>query len=176
VNVAAGTSRERAVVALGGNVGDRLGFLRFARRRAAAFAETNLLAASHVYETAPVGGPPQGRYLNAALLIETALAPHALLDALAAVEAEAGRARDVVDGPRTLDLDLLLYGERRIDDARLIVPHPRFAVRAFALLPAADVAPAAVVPSADGRTVAELLARLPVSADAVRVASPESWS
>ncbi len=168
--------RARAVVALGGNVGDRLGFLRFARREAADLFDSEVLAASAVYETAPVGGPPQGPYLNAALLLSTGLTPHALLDALAALEARAGRARDVADGPRTLDLDLLLYGDLQVDDARLTVPHPRFASRAFALLPAADVAPDAPVPGLLGRTVVDLLRALPSLQGAVRVLPPESWS
>ncbi len=168
--------RERALVALGGNVGDRLGFLRFARRGAAAIADSEVLAASAVYETAPVGGPPQGPYLNAALLLSTGLSPHALLDALALLETRAGRARDVADGPRTLDLDLLLYGDRIVDDPRLVVPHPRFASRAFVLVPAADVAPDLQVPGLRGRTVSELLGALTTLDGATRVLPPESWS
>lgn len=144
----------------------------------AALPGVRLVAASAVYETDPVGGPPQGRYLNAAVLLATDLAPEDLLAALQRIEAAAGRRRDVVDGPRTLDLDLLLHGTTRAATPTLALPHPRFAVRVFALAPAADVLPDAVIPG-DGRTVAAALAaRLAAGegADVRRVASPEAWA
>lgn len=144
----------------------------------AELARTRLVAASAVYETDPVGGPPQGRYLNAAALLATHLAPEDLLAALRRIEDAAGRRRDVVDGPRTLDLDLLLHGATRVASATLELPHPRFASRVFALAPAADVAPAEVIPG-DGRTVAAALAARRAAgegADVVRVAEPEEWA
>ncbi len=100
----------------------------------------------------------------------------ALLAAWALLEPRAVRARDVADGPRTLDLDLRLYGDRIVDDPRLVVPHPRFASRAFVLLPAAYVAPDLQVPGLRGRTVSELLGALTTLDGATRVLPPESWS
>jgi 2-amino-4-hydroxy-6-hydroxymethyldihydropteridine diphosphokinase len=154
-----------------------LGYLRSARRGVAALPGTRVLAASPVYETAPVGGPPQGPYLNAALLLETTAEPRALLAGLAALEDSAVRRRLVANGPRTLDLDLLVFGDEVSDDPRLTLPHPRFASRAFVLAPAADVAPELLVPGRRA-TVAELLARLgPAGREGiVRVAGPEEWS
>lgn len=166
-----------AVVALGSNLGDRLGYLRDARRALASLRGAAAPVASAVYETAPVGGPPQGPYLNAAVALRTTLDPHELLSALQAVEAAAARAREVRDGPRTLDLDLVLYGDRESDDPALTLPHPRFALRAFALLPAADVAAGVVVPRTGGRTVRELLAAVRADAAAARrVAGADDWA
>jgi 2-amino-4-hydroxy-6-hydroxymethyldihydropteridine diphosphokinase len=163
---------ERALIGLGSNVGDRLSWLRLARRRVSGLPGTTILAASPVFETDPVGGPPQGAYLNACLAVRTALAPHALLDAMRAVESDAGRARTVENGPRTLDLDLLLFGERAIADHRLTVPHPRFLQRAFALVPAAEVAGPWRVPGAG--TVASAAAAVP-PAGVRRFCAPGDW-
>lgn len=137
----------RAVVGLGGNVGDRLAALREAAARIGRVAR--VLARSRVYETAPVGGPPQGAFLNAALLVEHDGSAHALLDDLQRIEAELGRdrAREVRWGPRTIDLDVLFIEGATLDDARLIVPHPRLRERAFALSPLLDVAPRAIDPA-----------------------------
>jgi 2-amino-4-hydroxy-6-hydroxymethyldihydropteridine diphosphokinase len=166
--------RTPALIGVGSNLGDRLAALRLARRRIAALPETAIAAASPVFETEPVGGPPQGRYLNACLAVETALEPAALLDALLAIEREAGRTRSGRDAPRTLDLDLLLFGEQVIADDRLAVPHPRFALRAFALVPAAAVAPSwRVPPGAD--TVGQLAARAGL-AGVRRCGAPEDWA
>jgi 2-amino-4-hydroxy-6-hydroxymethyldihydropteridine diphosphokinase len=170
------SSGVRALVGLGGNVGDRLAYLRGARRKAAEFPKTRLLAASSLYETAPVGGPPQGPYLNAALLLSTELSPRELLAAMREVEDAARRARSVPDGPRTLDFDLLVYADVALSEKDLELPHPRFSKRLFALAPAADVAPDLVVPRTEGRTVGDLLRALPPSTDVVRVAAPEDWS
>jgi 2-amino-4-hydroxy-6-hydroxymethyldihydropteridine diphosphokinase len=147
-----------ALVGLGSNVGDRLSWLKFARRRVAALDSTTVTAASAVFETEPEGGPPQARYLNACLALSTRLAPHELLDSLLAIEAAAGRVRSVRNAPRTLDLDVLLFGALAFADSRLTVPHPRFASRAFALVPAAEIAAAWPVPPSDV-TVSELAAR-----------------
>ena len=123
--------RERAYVALGSNVGDRDGHLRFARERIAALPDTRVVAASAVEETAPVGGVAQGAYLNQMLAVDTALAPAALLRALQAIEHDAGRTRDVRWGPRTLDLDIVLFGSHRVSDPALRVPHPELPNREF---------------------------------------------
>jgi len=142
-----------AAVALGSNLGDRIAHLRFATKAVSDLG--SLVAKSSVYETAPFGGPEQGPYLNAIVVVETDLEPHALLDALLAIEQQAGRRRTVRWGPRTLDLDLILYGDETIDDARLTVPHPRFGERRFVLEPLVEVLPEATAPG--GRRAADLL-------------------
>ena len=149
----------RAYVSLGTNLGDRAAHLGLALRSLAALPTTRVVALSPVYETDPVGPPPQGPYLNAAVEIETALEPRALLDGLLAIERAAGRARSVRDAARTLDLDLLLYADRVIDEPDLRVPHPRLAERAFVLEPLAALAPEQVHPVL-GETLATLAARV----------------
>jgi 2-amino-4-hydroxy-6-hydroxymethyldihydropteridine diphosphokinase len=96
---------------------------------------------SPVYETAPVGGPEQPDYLNAVVAVDTASTPRALLELAHAIESAADRVRTVRWGPRTLDVDVLLVGEERVDDADLVVPHPRMEERAFVLVPLADLDP-----------------------------------
>jgi 2-amino-4-hydroxy-6-hydroxymethyldihydropteridine diphosphokinase len=136
----------RVAIGLGANLGDRLSTLREAARRIDAVAP--ILARSHVWETAPVGGPPQPDYFNAALLVEWRESPGALLAALLAIEAELGRVREVVNGPRTIDLDVLWIEGIVVDEPRLVVPHPRLHERAFALAPLLEVAPSAGDPRA----------------------------
>ena len=136
-----------AYLALGSNLGDRKTILDAA---VAALAETPgvlVQAVSSYHETAPVGGPTgQGAFLNAAAAIETSLDPFSLLDVLLAIEAEAGRVRTVHWGERSLDLDLLLYGDRLIESPTLIVPHPRMGVRRFVMAPLAEIASDAMNP------------------------------
>lgn len=127
------------VIGLGSNLGAPRTNLAQGATLLHAQPELTLLALSRVYDTAPVG-PPQPRYLNAALRLATSLAPEALLDRLLAVERALGRVRDVRWGPRTLDLDVL-WAEQPFASARLEVPHPRLCERAFALAPLLDVAP-----------------------------------
>jgi 2-amino-4-hydroxy-6-hydroxymethyldihydropteridine diphosphokinase len=136
---------ERAVeacVALGSNLGDRAAQLDYALKALAGTPGVALLATSALYETAPVGGPPgQGPYLNAAARVLTTLTPQALLARLLEIERELGRVRGPErDAPRALDLDLLLYGDRCLDEPGLVVPHPRMHERAFVLAPLCDVA------------------------------------
>jgi 2-amino-4-hydroxy-6-hydroxymethyldihydropteridine diphosphokinase len=143
----------RAAIALGSNLGDRLESFRFA---AAALAELGVVvSASSLYETAPIGGPPQDAFFNAVLVLDTDLDPRQLLDELHRIEAEAGRVREVRWGPRQLDLDLILYGTRRAEGGGMVVPHPRFAERRFVLDPLVEIWPEARTP--DGRAVAEFL-------------------
>lgn len=111
-------------VALGSNVGDREAHLAYARERLAGLLRTRLIAASLVEETEPIGPVPQGRYLNQMVLLETTLAPLELLERLHAIEAERGRQRTVRWGPRTLDLDIVRFGERHARQANLVIPHP----------------------------------------------------
>ena len=112
-------------------------------------------------ETAPVGGVPQGLYLNAAATLRTGLSPRELLDGLLAIERAHGRDRltEARWGPRTLDLDLILYGDLIINEPGLVLPHPRMHERSFVLEPLAEIAPGWVVPGR-GRTVSDLLAGL----------------
>jgi len=154
----------RAYLGLGSNLGDRLAHLQRAIDALGATAGINVTAVSSVYETAPVGGPEQDDYLNAVVAIETDLAPHALLAAAMAVEQLEDRVRDVRWGPRTLDVDVLLFGDEQIDTPDLVVPHPRMHERAFVLMPLRDVAPERVtnVPGDGGGVVETPLAlRLP---------------
>ena len=147
----------RAVIGLGANLGDPAAQLRTAIAAIGRIADTRVLAVSSFYRTAPVGYLAQPEFVNAAVTVETTLAPRALLDALQAIEAAAGRERRFKDAPRTLDLDILLYGDRVAHEPGLSIPHPRLHERAFALAPLVEIAPDAVVPG-HGRA-ADLLAR-----------------
>ncbi len=130
------------LIALGSNLGDRLGHLRSAVSQLTASDGVNLLGASRLYETAPVGGPGgQGPFLNAAVHVRTNLSARALLDRLHAIEATRARERVVHWGPRTLDLDLLTYGDLVRDELDLAVPHPRLHLRRFVLEPVCDLTP-----------------------------------
>ena len=149
-----------ALIGLGSNLGDRRAILDAA---VAAMAETpgvEVRAVSSYHETAPVGGPSgQGPFLNAAAAIETSLTAEVLHARLIDIECEAGRVRLVRWGERTLDLDLLLFGDEILDKPTLILPHPRMAFRRFVLAPAFEVAPEARDPLS-GRTIASLLATI----------------
>jgi 2-amino-4-hydroxy-6-hydroxymethyldihydropteridine diphosphokinase len=140
-------------VALGSNLGDRESHLALGLRR---LADRGLAATavSSVWETEPVDSPSPAWFLNMAVEVHTELTPFDVLAVLQAVEREAGRVRDVRNGPRTLDLDLLLLGRLEVDDARLRLPHPRMWQRAFVLAPLAEIAPDLVNPRT-GRTVVE---------------------
>ncbi len=150
----------RAFVSLGSNLGDREAHLRRALDALRATRGIQWLAVSRIYETDPVGPPPQGLYLNAVAEIETGLEPRDLLERLFQIEADEGRVRrGARDEARTLDLDLLLFADRCIDEDELIVPHPRMHERAFVLEPLCELAPQWVHPR-EGKTVAELAARV----------------
>ena len=144
-------------IALGSNLGDRALNLREALRRVGEFA--SVLRVSTFHETEPVGYLEQGRFLNAAALVATDLEPRELLLRLLAVEREMGRARTFRNGPRIIDLDIVLWGARVIDEPGLTVPHPRMHSRAFVLAPLCEIAPDAVHPVL-GQTVRQLAARL----------------
>jgi 2-amino-4-hydroxy-6-hydroxymethyldihydropteridine diphosphokinase len=136
----------RAFVGIGANLGDPVGQVRAGIAALGALPQTRLVAASSLYRTAPLGYAAQADFVNAACLLETALAPRALLDHLHAIEAAAGRERRFKDAPRTLDLDLLLYGGETIAEPGLAVPHPRLHERAFALAPLVELDPECVIP------------------------------
>jgi 2-amino-4-hydroxy-6-hydroxymethyldihydropteridine diphosphokinase len=123
--------RDVAYVALGSNLGDRQAHLALARERLAALPHSRLLAVSSVEETEPLGPVAQGPYLNQMAAVETELEPEALLDALHEIERAAGRARRDRWGPRTLDLDIVLFERQRVVTERLIVPHPELERREF---------------------------------------------
>ena len=130
----------QVAVALGSNLGERRRFIERACDAIAGFPRTRVLRRSRLHETEPEGGPSQGPYLNGVLTLETRLSARDLLDSLLAVETELGRVRRERNGPRVIDLDLILYGEHRIDEPGLQVPHPRAHQRAFVLEPLAEVA------------------------------------
>jgi 2-amino-4-hydroxy-6-hydroxymethyldihydropteridine diphosphokinase len=145
-------------IALGSNVGDRRAHLDFAVANLRALL-TNIRV-SRYYDTVPVGvSGPQALFLNAAAVGETTMSARALLQALLAIEHERGRERPYANAPRTLDLDLVLFGDAVLDELDLIVPHPRFRERRFVLEPLAEIAPDLQDPGS-GSTVGELLARL----------------
>ncbi|HMU38451.1 MAG TPA: 2-amino-4-hydroxy-6-hydroxymethyldihydropteridine diphosphokinase [Pseudomonadota bacterium] len=151
-----------AVIGLGSNLGDRLRSLRHATAELMKFGRVQ--ARSAVYETDPVGGPPQPKFLNAALWLVTELVPEALLEGLHRIEALAGRTRTGERcSPRTLDLDLLLLGrtgETVLVTQKLVIPHPRLHERAFALRPVLDLAPSLIHPAL-GVPLSDLLVSLP---------------
>jgi 2-amino-4-hydroxy-6-hydroxymethyldihydropteridine diphosphokinase len=127
----ASSSRERVYVALGSNLGDRESHLRAAREALALLPDTLLVAASTIEETAPLGGMDQPPYLNQMVLLETSLEPNALLRACQEIERRQGRGRAGRWAPRTLDLDIVRYGDRRVAEPDLIIPHPELPNRDF---------------------------------------------
>ena len=149
-----------AYVALGSNLGDREMHLATAIEALRAHPEVRVEAVSTRYETAPIGPPPQGPYLNAVVRLRTRLAPRALLARLLEIEVAAGRVRRGQRwGARSLDLDLLFYGSLTLDEPGLCVPHPRLHERAFVLEPLCELAPRLVHPLL-GQTVEELARRV----------------
>ena len=121
----------RAFVALGSNLGDRAAHLAAARAALARLPATRVVAASAIEETTPLGGMAQPTYLNQMVLLETELDPHRLLAALQRIEQERKRVRTARWGPRTLDLDIVVFGDRRIQDPDLVIPHPELPHRDF---------------------------------------------
>ena len=135
-----------AYIGLGSNLGNREGCLRGAIQRLRELPGTTVLRVSRFYETEPVGGPPQGKFLNAALALETTLAPESLLAELQRIETALGRTREVRWGPRTTDLDILLYDDGVLDTPTLKIPHPLMHERMFVLDPLAEIAPNVIHP------------------------------
>lgn len=154
---------ERAYIGLGSNLAEPRQQLRGAIDALADIAHSKLAAVSSLYLSDPLGPSDQPRYNNAVAALDTALPPLELLDALQAIEQAHGRERKAERwGPRTLDLDILLYGDRLIDEPRLKIPHYHLHARAFVLYPLSDIAPQDLrLP--DGRTLSELLAACPFS-------------
>ncbi|MBY5993659.1 2-amino-4-hydroxy-6-hydroxymethyldihydropteridine diphosphokinase [Ferrimonas balearica] len=149
----------RAFVALGSNLHDPQNQLRQAFDALAQLPDTTLVAHSSLYRSPPMAGMDQPEYLNAVAALDTALAPLALLDALQGIENAQGRERELRWGARTLDLDLLIYGDQAFESERLTLPHYGLAERAFVLIPLFELAPDLVLP--DGRQLTTLLAQCP---------------
>ncbi len=135
-----------ACIALGANIGEPLHQIESAIAALAALPDTCLVARSSLYRSAPVGYADQPDFLNAVAVVETLLTPQALLDALLAIERAHGRVRDFPNAPRTLDLDIVLYGDVVMHEPGLTIPHARMLERAFVMVPLAEVAPDAIVP------------------------------
>ena len=140
------SSTHRAFVALGSNLSQPEAQIHQAFAALACLPQTSLLAQSALYRSAPVGFAEQPDFINAVALLETELAAHDLLQSLLTIERGFGRIRDFRNAPRTLDLDLLLYGDLILHAAGLTLPHPRMHERAFVLLPLLEIAPACEIP------------------------------
>ncbi|WP_308446407.1 2-amino-4-hydroxy-6-hydroxymethyldihydropteridine diphosphokinase [Chitinimonas sp. BJYL2] len=140
----------RAFIGLGANLGEASDTVRAAVAMLGQLPQTALVAASALYRSSPVGYLDQPDFINAVAAIDTTLSPHAVLDALLEIEQHAGRVRTFRNAPRTLDMDLLCYGDQTMHDARLTLPHPRMLERSFVLVPLAEIAPMLVL--ADGRS------------------------
>ncbi|MPZ87013.1 MAG: 2-amino-4-hydroxy-6-hydroxymethyldihydropteridine diphosphokinase [Nitriliruptorales bacterium] len=147
-----------AFLGVGSNIGDRMDHLQRAVDLLHADERTRVDAVSSVYETAPVGGPQQDPFLNISVRVATRRTPLRLLALCHAVEARLGRVREVRWGPRTIDVDILLYDDETVSRPGLEIPHPRLAERAFALIPLIEVAPGQRLPATEGRPEQSLTA------------------
>ena len=170
--IRAGGPRERVFLSLGSNVGRRPDNLRRALLLIAAEPGIRVVAVSRLYSTSPVGYTPQREFLNGVVELRTSLSPRDLLERLKGIEARMGKATPFRNGPRRIDIDVLLFGRRRVRERGLVVPHPRMHVRRFVLEPLAEIAPRTVHPVLR-RTAARLLARL---APGERVRAWGSWA
>lgn len=149
-----------AAISLGSSLGDRIGLIEQAIGAIDKLKQTRVLAASSLYETPPVGGKAQNKFINACVLLDTMLSPLILITALQKIEHQMGRNRQERWADRRIDLDLLLYDELVIRDQNCILPHPEMTQRAFVLLPLAEIAPHMKHP-VTGQTIAELANALP---------------
>lgn len=167
---------ERVYIGLGSNLATPLEQLAAALKALDALADSRLVDVSSFYLSDPLGPADQSRYVNAVAALDTSLPPLALLDALQTIEQNQGRVRKAERwGPRTLDLDILLFGQRLIDEPRLQVPHYHLQARAFVLYPLADVAPADLL-LPDGRSLPALLAACPYAGlERLPAASAPCW-
>ncbi len=154
-----------SLIAVGSNLGDRLGNLRRAVRAIGGLGRVS--CASSVYETEPMYLEAQRRFLNCVVCLQSDLAPRPLLDALHAIETEMGRERSVRYGPREVDLDILFYGDQIVSEQGLEIPHPRIAERLFVLAPLSEIRPGLVHPVL-GKTISELASSLKTDKKVVR--------
>jgi 2-amino-4-hydroxy-6-hydroxymethyldihydropteridine diphosphokinase len=164
---------KKAYIALGTNLGERLNNLRCSLDMLSSGMRISVKAVSAVYETAPVGGPEQGSYLNACAAVDTDLAPAELLTAMLNVEQMMGRVREERWGPRNIDLDLLVFEDVIMKSPFLEIPHPRITGRDFVLVPLNDIAPDLIIPGQEKR-VSEIIASRRETAD-VRLYLPAGW-
>lgn len=162
--------RVAAYIGLGSNLEDPASQIKAGCAAIAALPATELIACSALYRSAPVGYSDQPDFINAVAKVKTALDARALLDALLAIELKHGRVRDFPNAPRTLDLDLLLYGDFKLHAPGLTIPHPRMHERAFVLVPLAEIDPQCVIP--ERGKVAELLRE--VDAGSVVLVAPRN--
>jgi 2-amino-4-hydroxy-6-hydroxymethyldihydropteridine diphosphokinase len=156
---------------LGSNLGDRRQHLAEAVRRLHAGPALQVVKISPVYESGPVGMTAQPDFLNLVVQVATTHAPHELLAECLRIETDLGRARGERWGPRMIDIDLLLYGDRRLNEESLTLPHPRMRERSFVLVPLAEIAPGLKL---DGKTVSELAAALGEAG--LRKLGPLDWA
>ncbi len=163
---------ERVYCSIGANLGDRERTLAACVAELDAIAESRVVRVSPLYETEPVGDIPQPDFLNAVVALETGLQPEPFFDACLQIEQHFGRERRQRWGPRTLDIDIILFGRRHVQTARLQIPHPRFSERSFVLIPLADLVPD-LTPPGFSLPVAELAERCTDPARVIRY-SPES--
>lgn len=147
-----------AYIALGSNLSNPVAQVTAGIEALAMLPDSRLALISSLYRTAPVGIVDQPAFVNAVAMVETALEPRVLLAELLEIERRHGRVREARNGPRTLDLDILVYGDTRWDDAELTIPHPRMSERAFVMVPLAEIAGDLLVPGHD--TARELAARV----------------
>jgi 2-amino-4-hydroxy-6-hydroxymethyldihydropteridine diphosphokinase len=157
----------RVVVGLGSNLGDRLANIEKAVERLRAEEDIHVLDVSPLYETTPVGGPPQSDFINGAALLVTAIDAVEIMERLLRIEKDLGRERGEKNGPRTIDLDILWIEGESLSTESLVVPHPRLAERAFALRPLIDLAP-----DARHSETGLVFAELPLALTELRLAKP----
>ena len=165
----------RAAIGLGGNVGDVAGAFSAALAGLDARGDCRVIARSSVWRTPPWGKTDQPDFLNMCAMLDTTLAPHALLDVCLALETAAGRVRFERWGPRVLDIDLLAYGDLSVSDERLVVPHPRMFERAFVLAPLAEIAPGLRIAGRDVASLAQASDRAGLEIDANATARAKSF-
>jgi len=147
-----------AFLGLGSNLGDRCDTLDKAVRRLDSHPGISVVRVASYRETAPVGYLEQGLFINTAAAVATSLSPLELLEAVQQIEADFGRTREIRFGPRTLDIDILLYGDQVVNSRPLVIPHPRLHEREFVLVPLAEIAPETRIPPA-GLTAREMLSQ-----------------
>jgi 2-amino-4-hydroxy-6-hydroxymethyldihydropteridine diphosphokinase len=143
-------------LSLGSNLGNRETYLQHALNRLHEHPQITLTQLSSIYETEPVGNVDQDSFLNMVVRGETSLSPEQFLHVTQHVEQDLGRRREIYWGPRTIDIDILLYNNKRIDTEKLVIPHPRMTERAFVLIPLAEIAPSSIIPGVE-KNILELV-------------------
>ncbi|TFJ92976.1 2-amino-4-hydroxy-6-hydroxymethyldihydropteridine diphosphokinase [Lentibacillus salicampi] len=148
-------------LALGSNIEPRETYLAKALDALNAYQQITIVKKSSVYKTAPVGYTDQADFLNMVVEVDTSLLPLTLLDVCQAIEKQLGRKRDIRFGPRTIDLDILMYNQENRETERLTLPHPRMLERAFVLIPLGEIAPELIIPATGDKRVQDYIEALP---------------